>query len=331
LHAVLAVVTMVAATFYASRSVLLRLKLARMPSNGHGRARRAPEGRPSRTAALAARLTAARQQAETLPGGPIVRDAFEQERDLGGGLIAGGVAFRVFLWLVPFGLVVAALLSFWSEHDADGLEEAAREFGVSAAAAAAAAEALQHGDRSALIVLLLGLVLLAWFTLGAVRALVLAHALAWQLSPPRIRRPLPAIAVFNGLFVLNWLASVGLAWLYEQIGVTALLSTVITLAMTTAIALYAMWLLPHRATHPSELLAGAGLVAVGGLLIQVAVLLFVAPRLGRSEETYGAFGAAATMLIWLYVISRLITYAAFLNATLWARRFERVSQAKASL
>ena len=28
----------------------------------------------------------------------------------GGGLIAGGVAFRIFLWLVPLGLVVAALL-----------------------------------------------------------------------------------------------------------------------------------------------------------------------------------------------------------------------------
>jgi uncharacterized BrkB/YihY/UPF0761 family membrane protein len=229
----------------------------------------------------------------------------------------------VFLWLVPFGLVVAALLSFWSEHDPEGLEEASREFGIGAAAAEAAAEALQHGDRSALIALLLGLVLLAWFTLGALRALVLAHALAWQLTPPRIRRPLVGIAVFNGLFVLSWLSSVGLAWLREQIGVTALLSTLITLALSTAIALYAMWLLPNRAPRPLELLPGAALVAVGGLLVQVAVVFYFAPRLGRSEETYGALGAAATLLIWLYVLSRLVTSAAFLNATLWSRRLGR--------
>ena len=284
--------------------------------------RRAPEGQPSRTAALAARLTAARERAETLPGGSIARAAFEQERELGGGLIAGGVAFRVFLWLVPFGLVVAALLSFWSEHDEDGLEEASREFGVGAAAAEAASEALQGGDRNALVALLFGLLLLAWFTLGALRALVLAHALAWQLTPPRIRRPLAAIAIFNGLFVLTWLSSAGLAWLREQIGVTALLSIVISFVMTTAIAAYAMWLLPNRATHPRELLPGAALVAVGTQLIHVAVIFYFAPRLGRSEETYGAFGAAATILIWLYVISRLVTSAAFLNATLWSRRLE---------
>ena len=60
-------------------------------------------------------------------------------------------------------------------------------------------------------------------------------------------------------------------------------------------------------------------------------VFYFAPRLGRSDETYGAFGAAATLLIWLYVISRLITSAAFLNATLWSRRNERAGQANPSL
>jgi hypothetical protein len=44
---------------------------------------------------------------------------------------------------------VAALLSFWSEHDPEALDEASREFGVGAAAAHAAAEALRYGERSA--------------------------------------------------------------------------------------------------------------------------------------------------------------------------------------
>lgn len=48
-------------------------------------------------------------------------------RELGGGLIADGVAFRIFLWLVPFGLVAAAILSFWSEQDPDGLVARAAE------------------------------------------------------------------------------------------------------------------------------------------------------------------------------------------------------------
>ena len=164
---------------------------------------------PSRTAALAARLAAIRAHSEKLPGAPFVREVLQNERDLGGGLIAGGVAFRIFLWLVPFGLVAAAVLSLWGEQDPDGLEEAAREFGIGAAAAQAASEALQIGDRNAFLVLGFGLVLLAWFTIGAVRALLLAHALAWQLEPPRIRRPFHALAAFNGLFLLAIVFSAG--------------------------------------------------------------------------------------------------------------------------
>src|SRR6185436_2580906 len=86
------------------------------------------------------------------------------------------------------------------------------------------------------------------------------------------------------------------------------------------IALVAMWFLPHGEARLRDLLPGAVMVGVGYQLITVAVLFYFAPRLGRAEETYGAFGAAATILVWLYVIARLATGAAFLNATLWARR-----------
>lgn len=277
---------------------------------------------PSRKQAIAERVATARERVEAMPGAPLVREVVETERDLGGGLIAGGVAFRIFLWLVPLGLVIAALLSFWVEHDEDGLEEATREFGIGAAAAQAAAEALEAGDRNAGLVLVFGLVMLAWFSLGAVRALILAHALAWQLKPPRIRRPFRVIATFNGLFVGYTALSLGLAWLREQLGTISILGTALTLAASTGVVLTAMWLLPRRATTLRDLLPGALLVAVGAQLIQIAVLFYFAPRLGRSEETYGALGTAATLLVWLYVISRLFTGAAFLNSTLWLRRNE---------
>jgi uncharacterized BrkB/YihY/UPF0761 family membrane protein len=288
-------------------------------------------GRQSRKEALAERVASARERVDAMPGAPLVREVVETERDLGGGLIAGGVAFRIFLWLVPLGLVVAALLSFWVEHDEDGLEEATREFGVGAAAAQAAAEALEAGDRNAGLVLVFGLVMLAWFSLGAVRALILAHALAWQLKPPRIRRPFRVIATFNGLFVGYTAVSLGLAWLREQLGTISILGTALTLAASTGVALTAMWLLPRRATTPRDLLPGALLVAVGAQLIQIAVLFYFAPRLGRSEETYGALGTAATLLIWLYVISRLLTGAAFLNSTLWLRKNEANAAAASNL
>jgi membrane protein len=87
-----------------------------------------------------------------------------------------------------------------------------------------------------------------------------------------------------------------------------------------------MWLLPHRATDVRELLPGALLATFSYQLVQIAVIFYFAPRLGRSEETYGAFGTAATTLVWLYVLSRLVTLAAFLYATLWDRRRRRARQ-----
>jgi uncharacterized BrkB/YihY/UPF0761 family membrane protein len=34
---------------------------------------------------------------------------------------------------------------------------------------------------------------------------------------------------------------------------------------------------------------------------------------------YGLLGASTVILLWLYLIARLITLSAFLNATLWMR------------
>jgi uncharacterized BrkB/YihY/UPF0761 family membrane protein len=287
--------------------------LTRTPQSG-------PDGRTSRTAALAERLNELNRRSEQLPGGRLLRETLRNERELGGALLAGGVAFRLFLWLTPLGLVVAALLSLWSETDPDGLESAAKKVGIGAAAAHAATRALEYDDRSIALTLAVGLVLLTWFTLGALRALTLSYALAWRLEPPRIRRRGRSILVFNALFLLGIASFFGVAWLHERLGVSEIAGIAASLALVTGVALLAMWLLPHRATQARDLLPGAFAVAAGHQLVQIVVLLYFAPKLGDSEETAGVFGAAATMLVWLYVLSRLITGAAFLNATLHARR-----------
>jgi uncharacterized BrkB/YihY/UPF0761 family membrane protein len=62
------------------------------------------------------------------------------------------------------------------------------------------------------------------------------------------------------------------------------------------------------------------LVALGGQAIHLAVVLYLAPKLGRSSELYGALGAATVILLWLYLVARLLVAAAFLNAALWGSR-----------
>jgi uncharacterized BrkB/YihY/UPF0761 family membrane protein len=268
---------------------------------------------------VAAQAEAWRRRAERLPGAPLVVEVLETERRLGGVLIEAGVAFRFFLWLVPFGLVGAAVLSFWDEVDPGALEHEAKRFGLTAAAAHSGARALENGSRGIVLVLVFGVAMLFWFTLGAIRALVLSFSLAWGVPRPRLRRPLHAIVLFNGLFLVAFAASSGVAWLRERIGAEALLGSLLSALLMIGIALVAMWFLPHGEARLRDLVPGAALFGVGYQLITVAVLFYFAPKLGRAEETYGAFGTAATMLIWLYVIARLAIGSAFLNAVLYSR------------
>ena len=285
----------------------------------------------ARKAEVAARLAELRGRAEEIPAGSAALQALKSEHDAGGGLIAGGVAFRFFLWLVPFGLIVASIGSLWSEYDEAGLESAAKEFGIGAASAEAASEALQTSERNAVLVLVVGLISLVWFTFGVLRATNIAYALAWHVEVPKIHRPLSAIGLPNGLLLFAFAGSALTSWLREQLGMTALVGVVIGFFVTTAIALYAMWLLPHRASHPFDLVPGAAIVGLGYELMDVAVVFYFAPKLGESQETYGVFGAAATLLVWIYVLCRLFTIAGFLNATLWERRQDSSAHSPPSL
>jgi len=79
-------------------------------------------------------------------------------------------------------------------------------------------------------------------------------------------------------------------------------------------------LLPHADANWRALLPGAGLIAIGHAALQVATVYYFAPKLTRTPALYGSLGSAATLLLWLFLIARIIVASAFLNATLWRRR-----------
>lgn len=255
-----------------------------------------------------------------VPGADAGFLAFERELAYGGGLIAGGLAYRLFLWLLPIGLLGAQVLGLWADANEDSVEDAAKEFGIGAAAIASAEKAVEASQSNRILLLVTGLILLAWFSLGFVRALQLAYSLAWGLPRQRLRKPLYAMLVFNGLVLTLAVAGAGLAWLRAEFGFLGVVGVLATIAFQSGVALVVMWLLPHRAERWRELVPGAVLVAVGAQLVSLAVIFYFAPKIGRSSELYGTLGTASVLLVWLYIVARLITSGAFLNATLWERR-----------
>ena len=252
---------------------------------------------------------------KNLPGAAPVLEALERETTAGGTLIAGGLAYRLFLWLLPFALVVAAVSSFWQSDLVAGGEQV----GLTRSAASTMSEAIAQSSHDRWYFLVAGLYFLLWFGIGVVRALRLAYFVAWGIPREKFRRPIRAGVVFSlcatGLIAISLIPE----WAREKTSY----GIAVTLAMTViyfAVALWMMSVLPHREVRWTALLPGAVIVALGIQALHIVAVVYLAPRLGRSSELYGSLGAATVILLWLYIIARLFTFSAFLNAQLLDRR-----------
>jgi uncharacterized BrkB/YihY/UPF0761 family membrane protein len=101
----------------------------------------------------------------------------------------------------------------------------------------------------------------------------------------------------------------------------------LAVALVAIVPFFGIWLgaavlLPHGTAPWTALIPGAVLVAVGLQALHLGTTLFVADKLERASATYGAFGVAFTILLWLYFLSRIIVSSAMLNAALWQAREE---------
>jgi uncharacterized BrkB/YihY/UPF0761 family membrane protein len=260
---------------------------------------------------------------QRVPGVPHALDALDRERVAGGTLLAGGLAYKLFFWLVPLALVVAAVLSFWEREDPQSLESAGREFGLGASAVRASMETIEQSAHGRWYFLVVGLGLLMWFSIGVVRALRISFAVAWGVRPERMRHPIVAGTIFTLLAVALIIVSGATQVAREQLGAEGLLLTIALVLVYSAVALWMMKLLPHADAPLTALLPGAVMVAVGVQAMHLVVALYLGPKLGRSSELYGALGVATVILLWLYFTARLLTASAFLNAALWERRRHR--------
>jgi uncharacterized BrkB/YihY/UPF0761 family membrane protein len=256
-----------------------------------------------------------------LPWTPRLLESFEREQRSGAGLLAGGLAYRLFFWLVAFGLLVAAAASFWVRESQGSLQDAAKSFGLSGVAARSAASAVEDGSNARWYLLASGLLLVGYFGLGAVRALRVAAFIAWRMKPTRLRRPVRASATFTGLFVLGLGVTMLTSWLREHSAVVGLVATVAAVAGYLALAVLTFSLLPHPpGTTWKSHVPGAVLVAVGLAAFHVFVVYYLSAKLERSPDLYGTLGAATVVLLGLYLAARVVVSGMFLNATLASPR-----------
>jgi uncharacterized BrkB/YihY/UPF0761 family membrane protein len=277
----------------------------------------------SRAAEVRARVERIQQRAEAERGRHDSVDAVfamaDRDMELGGGIIAGALAYRLFIWLLPLALVVVAGLGIAAEASSETPEEAAESLGVAGLVSNSIASAAKGPGRW--YALAIGIPVLIYATRGVLRVLIGSHRILW--GDLRSAAPKPTLVASLRLLVLllsfpvaSVVASAVRAW-SPGVGLLATLVTVLPYA--------GLWLLisirlPHRAAAWTDLIPGALLFGLGIEVIQLVAAYFLAPYAIAKQGTYGALGVAAALLFTLYLASRLAVASAVVNATLWERR-----------
>src|SRR5207248_2670668 len=85
----------------------------------------------------------------------------------------------------------------------------------------------------------------------------------------------------------------------------------------------ATWYLPNRAERWEDVVPGAVVFGVGVLLLHVVTVYWIVREVEHKTDTYGAIGAALAILLWAYLLGRLMAASAVLNVTLVDRRDEK--------
>ena len=152
------------------------------------------------------------------------------------------------------------------------------------------------------------------------------YGLVWGVSPPKLKKTTGPILAVLGLTTVA-LAFIGvLDGLGKRSFLLRLVGLVVSSVVPFVVALVASIYLPRQPTRWPELVPGALFLAVGVFGLHVVTVFWIAREVESKTDTYGAIGAALALLLWSYLLGRLITASAVINATLWQRREDRAER-----
>jgi uncharacterized BrkB/YihY/UPF0761 family membrane protein len=249
--------------------------------------------------------------------------SYDRDRRLGGNLLASAVAYRFFFWTLPLALLLVAVLGFADAASGENPEEVAQDVGMPAYIVSSVGDAADQARSSRFVLLGIALFALYLASSGGAKTLRAIHLMAWGMPLQRAERGWVGAAAFAvlgfGALVLAILSS----WARDQPGPLRLTVWLGLVALIAAFWFVVALVLPHGEAPWTRLLPGTLLFAFGMQLLHLATVLYFGRTVASSSELYGGLGVAAGVLLWLYLLGRLIVASAVLNATLWERHVER--------
>ncbi len=246
-------------------------------------------------------------------------DAVERDAQTGGGVLAAAVAFRLFMFLVPYAFVMVTGFGLSSTAAGQDPGDATRSAGIGGLLASAVASTSTLSLWNRLVALVVGGFALALTARSFVRVLWIVHRLIWRVETSRKPTPWAPLILVGFVTVLFGVADLA-AWLGSQSFGFRVLALLLTVVVAGAAWYLVSWWLPREECEWTALLPGALIVAVGVGVLHLLTITYVVHVVSRKSALYGAIGIALALLLWTYFAGRLLTAAIAANASLWKHR-----------
>ncbi len=264
------------------------------------------------------------------PGNRIIDAVFgsvETDTETGGDLLAGAVAFRYFLLFVPFVFVVILGIGVGADVTGKSASEIARTSGMSGLVASTVKINSETSKSFRLISVLVVVYALLSGARKLLRSLMAVHSVMWRVPFVKLRKPF-----LGGVWVvLLMTAATIVSHFISRLRTESLIGWLFALFAFMALPA-AVWLICSVRLFPSapdatwrDLWPGAVLFGIGTEVLHVVTVVWIAHSLESKSETYGTLGAALTILLWAYMMGRLVTSSIALNVAVWRNAHREVS------
>ena len=238
----------------------------------------------------------------------------ESDSAIGGGLLAGALAYRLFVLLLPLVLLLVSGLGIYAGAADQSPDEVAREAGLHGLIASHVADTASSPARWIFFLVIIPAVLYALAKLY--RAVAIVHALAARGTARGVGIRAAGIVLLGVAILVDLGASGVVGWIrrHNELGGLAALVVYFVFVGGT-------WLLVSRRLPGGEvgwvaLLPGALVIGAGLLLVNVFNVYVTTRLVENRANTYGVLGIAAALLFSLVLVGRVVVIAAELNASI---------------
>jgi uncharacterized BrkB/YihY/UPF0761 family membrane protein len=231
------------------------------------------------------------------------------------------VAFRVFLFIVPFVFFFITAFGLAAEASGKPTRELASDAGIAGLLASTITNVSDQSFWSRLTILGISGFALLVGARSLIKVLNAVHLLVWRLPRSRPRNQVKAV----GGLILAVLINLGLVQLLTQLQDRSfpawVFGTALYMVIPAGLWLFvSLTLFPHPPeTGWRDLVPGALVVGVGIEALHVFTVVWIAHSFESKSETYGAIGGSLSVLLWAYVLGRIFAASPMLNAVIWRR------------